>query len=338
MCKIFSLSNASKLDLKKASEIIGNELLSIEKDGFGYAAFGEKGVFGEKSIRSNFKTRFGLTRSLPKEAIEKSHETFGVFSKVIGPAIFHGRTSTNSLGLKNCHPIQRDGWNLIHNGVVTDAGEKYQKMTDNDSEDVLYRFLSGGIDSVAKNLSGYYAFNAISPDGKLIVVRDRTAHLVTAWSDSHETHIFATTESLLLKIAKKLKMEVGPIDDFKQDHFATFSGNDYLSGKDFISLGYGLRESKFASRSLGFELDSYPDSNYSLDSTVYEAEKFYDTEDLRDELNCLDETYDIFDRTGSKIEIHEFYKLDTFSQLSCTIYREDGTSLDLDKLTFDNAI
>lgn len=256
MCLVVAFSNSKKLDIRKSANVIGPMLLEQEQDGFGYAVQGKKGQFGEKYVGENFRSRLKsmhLVVQLP--LAKKEHQLFGDVAAPDGPAIFHGRTSTNHKGLLNCHPMQREGWSLIHNGVVTDHGPKYEKLTTNDSEDVL-RHLILGMPSVAKNLSGYYAFAAIDPDGKLHVAKDDTARLFTAWSGVIESYIFGTTYELIADISKQLKLNVGPIDAVESNHYLVLDGNEQVHHEVFVSRGWTQTESRHARASLGRSLDA----------------------------------------------------------------------------------
>lgn len=343
MCKIVSFSNATKLDMKQAARVIGTALNKLEPDGFGYAVQGQNGQFGEKSVKKSekFSSRFNrLVVSLP--FIKMQASTFGTVSEVVGPAIFHGRTSTNNKGLKNCHPMQRDGWGLIHNGVVTDHGPKYEKFTTNDSEDVLARLILG-IDQVEAQLTGYYAFSAIDPAGKLHIGRDSLATLFCAWSESLESYVFATTESLIRQLAKQLKFSVGVIDAVEDNVYFVMDGNAIASMATIKPRGYERHESQHATASLGRSLDSssYTSGVYdysrrglareetvavqaswlSDDSDDSKSQGYYD---WRRQLDAVDESYSIYDSYGRPVTVAEFHRMDHWSQEDCNILKPNG--------------
>jgi len=346
MCKIISFTNASKLDIKKASEVIGEILLGIERDGYGYAVQGSQNVFGEKCVAPKFTSRLNAHNVVDLPIIEKRQSLFGVADKPTGAAIFHGRTSTNDKGLLNCHPMQRDGWHLIHNGVVTDHGEKYKKITTNDSEDVLTRLIAG-IEQVEKHLSGYYAFCAIDPQGRLHVARDSIATLYMAKVPRLDSYIIATTESLIELTCKKLKLKHGAIDKIASDSYAIFDNGVMISSQKIKPRGYDQVHAGYASLSLGRELAPACASAFSaLDSYGYAGDSILDSigngyaseqeqddtlTDLMQELADLDDSY-VIRLDGVAISAREFYQLDNVRQLSCEIIRNDGTRLDIDLL------
>lgn len=331
MCKIVSFTNSSKLDIKKTSEVIGNILLGLERDGFGYAVQGEQNVFGERCISAKFRSRLGSTDLISLPIIEPRQSAFGYLDKPKGPAIFHGRTSTNDKGLLNCHPMAKDNWNLIHNGVVTDHGPKYAKATTNDSEDLLHRLILG-INHVERDLSGYYAFCAIDPQGHLHVARDANATLYMAWCAKIQSYLIATTESLLESVADKLKIKIGPIDLIKEDVYLIFADNEMTHSQVIKPRGYDYTESKLASLSLGRSLS---DSTYGSDYLDNDYTRFNlddstrELDELMDEVEHMDDTYSIQNYDGETITVEQYKKLDEVSKLECLIVRPDGTYLEI---------
>ncbi len=257
MCKVLAFTNTKKLDLKKSVNAIGNIMLALEKDGFGYAVQGPSNVFGEKCVAKQFQSRQYSRYEVRLPVVKKTHERFGSMEPCAGPGIFHGRTSTNVKGLLNCHPMQREdengGWHLIHNGVVTDHGPKYSKNTQNDSEDVLHRLMHG-IEQVEAHLEGYYAFAAIDPQGRLHIGRDNIANLHMAWSQTLETFIIGTTVDLIKSVAKQLKAKIGPIDEINDNVYMIFDGNDVVYHRTISPRGYSSSQSRWASKSLGREI------------------------------------------------------------------------------------
>lgn len=254
MCKVLAFSNSEGLKVRETAKEAYDILTRVERDGFGYAVHGEQGSFGEKTTNTGgFKSRLSQA-SVRHPFVKKQHETFGDPGKPVGPSIFHSRTSTNVRGLKNCHPMQREGWNLIHNGVVSDLGAKYDKFTDNDSEDLLYRLIEG-ITSVEKNLSGYYAFAAIDPEGNLHIGKDSRASLVCCFSEDLNSYIFATNADIIETLAEKLKFKIGPIDEVADNVYAVIDKeNNLLSCEDIAPLGYTKSEAALAVKSLGRSL------------------------------------------------------------------------------------
>lgn len=342
MCKIMALTNTSKLDIKRATKVISEILTVYEKDGFGYAVQGENGVFGEKSIADVFNTRFVNLSSIDLPITKKTHQMFGNPSKGKSAGIWHSRTSTNTKGLLNCHPMQRDGWNLIHNGVVTDYGPKYKKLTGNDSEDVLKRLIDG-IDKVERHLSGYYAVAAIDPQGRLHVVKDATARLVVCHSPTINSYIFATNQDLIEQLAKKLKLKISPIDSVEDNVYFTFDGNDIVSCQTIKPRGYTYYESQYAKDSLGHDIDDrpyynadqprdlLPPSSSRPSSGTYSSARHGNNDQAklsyyhwRHAIQTLSEDHQIFDRAWNTVKLADFKAMDYIDQSYCTIIKPDG--------------
>lgn len=347
MCRVVMFTNFKKVKNNKAVvEYLGNELLKYEKDGFGYAIQGINGVYGEKFIgkTNEFETLwFNKTNQafMPQEKflINRKNQAFGKQSKANGGALFHGRTSTNKLGFKNTHPIAKHGWTLIHNGVVTDHGPKYPMITDNDTEHLVERLATGGIDSLSKNLTGYYAFGAFDPKGQLHIGRDSTARLFMAKIPELETLIFATTQDLIKDFCDTFEYERTIIETVKDDIYMIFDNNgnivnthffesrgwdDYSSGYAKTSLAYLFNNSGYESDSTTFD-KGFKDDPIAYDEDEAKASYYgYLNEIERD----LDASYTITDWNGAEITVAEFKALDETSQVQCLVIRPDGTVCD----------
>ncbi len=354
MCKIIALTDTKKLNLKKCINDIGNTLLKSEKDGFGYAVQGKMGVFGEKTTASHFRSRLNANNIVSLPITKRRYCRFGQPGELTGPGIFHGRTSTNVGGLINTHPMQMDGWNLIHNGVVTDHGPVYDNKTDNDSEDLLHRLILG-IEHVEKDLSGYYAFAAIDPNGMLHIARDKWAKLYIAYSAVYDTHIIATTETLIRKLDKMIDAKIGPIDEIESDVYMVFNGNELIHYQSIKPRGYSITESKHSQSSIGVSLgggeikdetkgkaaltgltsESDWETTYSdwdnaiadLESPTGNETEYYK---YRHELDNLDSSYTILDENDNELKLWEFKKLLAIEQEQCIVVRPDGTVVDAD--------
>lgn len=324
MCKIATFTNGKKLTLLQIEEI-GNILLKTEQDGFGYAALGESGVFVEKTVSKTFKSRFLRSSLGPLQSIVEpvSTYTIGQYAPIIGPVILHGRTSTNQLGIGNCHPIVKNNYYLIHNGVVTDHGPKYKTKTTTDSEHVLTRFIEG-IESVEKNLTGYYAFSCIGPDGRLYVTRDSIADLFIAWIDSHDTFLIGTTETLIKQICQVINAPSPVISKIKDDTYIVFQGNEMQFTRSIKSRGFERRHAELAEKSLGRSLDGWS-SNIIDATTSSESISVLDDREFAIMVECLDESYDIYSiRTNTRIDLEVFLNLQEWEQWEHWLVDYDG--------------
>ncbi len=364
MCKILAFTDTTKLNLKKHVNNIANTLLKSEPDGFGYAVQGKNGVYGEKSIAKTFRTRLDSKHQVTLPVVKREYSKFGQPSALVGAGLFHGRTSTNFLTLNNTHPMIRQEdiapWYLIHNGVVTDYGAKYDKKTSNDSEDLLHRLINGGIEAVERDLGGYYAFACIDAAGNLHVARDMHATLFIAWSQVYNSYIIATTSSLLLKVGKMIGAKLGPIDEIEDDVYMIFKGNELVHNQTIKPRGFTKQESRHAQASLGRQLGggefttyetghggqiitpnpnyadiSEADWNAAIKDLDQETGEPVDEEELeyynwRREVDSMDASYTVLDPNDNAIKVHEFKQLDHISQELCTIIRADGTIVDRD--------
>jgi hypothetical protein len=332
MCKIFVTTKTDRIQkLAKATETIARHLLEVEQDGFGYAVQGSRGAFGERTTRETFESRFEREHLVIKAPIfEETANTFGLFSKPFGAGIFHGRTSTNHKTLVNTHPMRRNEWTLIHNGVVTNHGPTYAKDTTNDSEDVVHFLSTDGIGAIEKHLSGYYAFAALDPKGRLHVGKDATARLFVANCETLGSLIFCTTEELMRDICKALKWKIGPVERVKDNIYLIFDVDGNLVEQTEIKpRGVSYRESRHSSLSLGYEMktisnyaETYEDTYQPASRYAVEEDKYYD---FLAECSRVDESYEIYDLYMAPMSLAQFKRLDDIAKAECIIYRPDGS-------------
>jgi len=235
MCKIFAMSNTSKLTRKNfinLLRIVHPIITHSEVDGFGWAVLGESGIYGEKYINpTEFDFRiFNNVKEnkILKELIKEEASSFGQASKPIGPLLIHGRTSTNDKTLTNTHPFIKNNWTLIHNGVVDNLGETYIMDSTCDSEHLIHYLSSGGIESIEKYVSGYYAVAAIDPNGNLHVFKDDIASLYVAYIKTIDSFIFSTTKDMISITCKKMKWEYTEINPMKGNFYMVINKENEL--------------------------------------------------------------------------------------------------------------
>lgn len=336
MCKIMVFTNLSKAkakDLPKLVNTIGRTL--NEPHGFGYAIQGENGLFGERTLKTqSFKS--ALSRSLPEfNFLNRTYNRIGTRSPIIGAGIFHGRTSTNDKTLINTHPIQKHGWTVIHNGVVSDHGPKYNMITTNDTEHIVERLATGGIESIETHLTGYYAVAAFDHEGLLHVFRDDRAPLYFAEVETIGSYVFATTESSIEKVCSEMKWKVSVIQPLADNYYTVWNGNSLVSESTFQPRGATFDENKWATESLREFKSSY--SGYSsLYSDSKETEP-YSRDEMKflEETETLDASYLILDYRENRIDLTEFRTYSPDEKLCCLIVRPDGTVMDPADYTTD---
>jgi hypothetical protein len=333
MCKILTLSNTALVKNQDKMVSTAARLLSAyEKDGFGYAIQGEKGVFGERSLNpKTFKSAFGQKPFNAPFVIETSN-TYGKKSKAIGAAIFHGRTSTNERTLKNTHPIVKRDWHLIHNGVVTNHGPAYEMLTTNDTEHLVEHLSTTGISGIAEHLTGYYAVSAIAPDGNLHIIRDSTASLYAAQIDEIESFIFATNESLIRDFCKAMKYKASQIKKFADDTYIILQKLDIISCEKFTPRGSSFAETRYSSLSLGREIESGSRDEsaelLSMTKSFESSERYLTDEDyfLREVNYYGDDTWIFKTFNGEPMTFDEFANLKDSEKLDCIVIRPDGST------------
>jgi hypothetical protein len=325
MCKVLAFTNLSKVkNLNEFTETVAKHITKSERDGFGYAIQGKHGLFGERTINpSSFRYSMGQ-ETFTAPYLEQTYNQFGKVSKPAGAGIFHGRTSTNLKSLVNTHPIERNRWFLIHNGVVSNHGAKYEMHTSNDTEHLVHYLSTGGITEVARQLTGYYACAAFSPDGRLHIFRDVIAPLVATRIPKLDTVVFGTNAALIQGICSDLKLEYSNIEPMFDNQYVVFFDNQVELINSFCSRGYEASEAGLASKSLGRELEP------NLEFEVYNAEGFTDDEAcfLEEMRLHADHTYTILDYRENRMELDEFLSLSPEEQIACTAIRPDGTVVD----------
>jgi hypothetical protein len=256
----------------------------------------------------------------------------GMFSfdtQFTGGAFFHGRVSTNTKSLDNTHPINKHGWSLIHNGVVTDSGPKYDMITSNDTEHCLERLVQG-IDQVEKHITGYYALAAFSPDNNLHIVRDNIAQLYCAYIDTVDSLIFATTQDLIIETCKTMSWSYDSIQKVIDNVYLVFNQSGELLSQTTISpKGYDDYSMSKAELSLGTKWEG----KWQDDNLLY-LDQTGDMSELDNEQFFLDEIASSADhtwcfinkKTGKSIDIEKFMFLNEKSMIEhYTVIRADGT-------------
>lgn len=258
MCK---LAIVTKHDSTKLGAIILNawkEMATTERDGFGAAWVGPNGKIGYvKSSQPSF---------LPDLPTFCAAFSDGNGLKSDGGAlIIHGRTATCGVNVGNTHPMMGSNCALVHNGVVS-SKRFHNTETTCDSELLLHAWKADGIDAVAKDISGYYAFAIIQRiRGKTVldIVRDDKAQLKVGKID--DGWAFATTTSLLATLGSSY------LSDYKPNTHTSFVDGEVYSVENFIPAEADKRLEKAAHKAFGGSTvySNYRDStNWRTKETV----------------------------------------------------------------------
>ncbi len=342
MCKIFTLTNTSKIKkLNKTVNVIAKELAKYEQDGFGYTIQGKDGIYGERILDSDdFSTAF-QARILDMPWLETNYNRFGTKSAATGAGMFHGRTSTNAKTLINTHPINKHNWSLIHNGVVSNHGSDYTRITSNDTEHLVKYLGTEGIKAIEANITGYYAITAISPTGELHIIKDSIANLMCAYIDTIDSYVYATTEALIKDICKSLNWTHSIVSAVKSNTYLIYKGNELVSNTTFTPRGSSYAENKYSVSSLGYDVEcedyfngwtreTHSTKKHTDLVSVSKGPIDYDSEELffNEVDNLADSSYTFFDYNHNQITLDQFQDLDDDSKLYCVVVRGDGTIVD----------
>jgi predicted glutamine amidotransferase len=329
MCQILVLTRTLEIkNQDRVTRVIAAHLQATQQDGFGYAVLGKEGTYGERTTRDTFTSRLGKeSLKVPSSIIELTWNSFGKPSQAFGAGIYHGRTSTNHKSITNTHPINKNGWSLIHNGVVTNVGPDYKKETTNDTEDIAHYLSTAGISSIEKYISGYYAVAAIDPKGNLHLFKDSMAKLFVAYNKTLNCYIFGTTEKLITEVSKELKWKIGPTEVVKDNIYLVYSPKGELMNISTIKpLGYSRRESELSEKSLGYKVyDSRESFGYYNDDFPYTEDSL---EAYNEEIECMDASYTVKDWLNRPMTLEDFRKLDEVTKRDCKVIRGDGTLVD----------
>lgn len=343
MCKIIALTNVSKLKSTAKLTRIAAELVGeTERDGFGYAIQTASGVYGERTLKPS-----GFSPSKSRSSFDNVFSSpltsrYGTPAKHTGAALFHGRTSTNTKSLTNTHPIQKHGWSLIHNGVISNQGRAYEAITSNDTEHLVEYLANEGIKGLEDFITGYYAIAALDPNGLLHVIRDSTASLYTARIESIDSVIFATKASHIEELCEEMKWEHSYINEVLENSYTVFEGSTVKHFASFTPKGRTAYESRYAEASLGYSLGdetladtvgtstiiNLPISEAVLVGSIEEQEQH--EEAFLEELDTYGSNEYVFidHYTGTQLDFEAFCSLADSEKLQCTVIRPDGTIFD----------
>jgi hypothetical protein len=230
---------------------------------------------------------------------------------------------------------------LIHNGVVDNLGETYEKITDNDSEDMLYHYLDGGIEKVARSVAGYYACVVFKENGEVSLFRDAIAPMVWAWSDKFETAIYASTQSVLNELGKVLGegLEGIPLldnvhilfdDKGNEMEMTRFTPTDRMSANarknSKKSIGKVLEQPSLPIV-LGPEIkDEDGEEHYDIRNDMHLVEII--SPEYIAMLKTMNDDYTIINPDGRILGAKEFLDLKLGEKISCEVKDPDGNTID----------
>lgn len=350
MCKVFGLTNTSKItDHKKITDSILKHVSKEEQDGLGFEFVSEDGTrFGQRSTSPDM--RFTMKRPVmpPNEFTIATSEKIGTYTgKTKGPAIFHSRTSTNEVSLRNTHPLRSSGFSLVHNGVVSDHGPVFERETSNDTEFILnYIKQENGLDLIQKNLTGYYACLVLTPDNKLRIFLDDQAPLWAAYCSKLETWVFSTCPDVIESVWK----DIGLLDHLpspyqvKENYAMLWDGNNLIETATIKPRGYGRAESSLAGLSLGRSLfDStreYVNYNYGakeyINSDAKLTKREIDFAELVRDAAYKNNKYTFINSSTRELFETDINAADNADLLEISIVHPDGSIIDINNFDIDS--
>jgi predicted glutamine amidotransferase len=274
MCKLAGWTSSKDHPLTRANADLALRaahavIAKTERDGFGYAQASSSGLRGKYVRPSEFKSLDGLPNMYQRagKAAEAFSTTFRTSHegsyKPDKHMIVHGRTATCGISLENVHPFRRNGWTLAHNGVIgysgSDPSKAHSKVTC-DSQHLLI-CMADNTPTLKrkedlKDITGYAAFLALNPQGKLFVAVDDTARLYAGITKTGRW-IFGTTEQIVEAISDVWKckgVEAYPINEWTWLEFDQANHSEpELS--EWSHKKASQRQLGFASQSLGSSWD-----------------------------------------------------------------------------------
>lgn len=273
MCKLLGFSVSKQIEKDRLFKIIqtSKELLKDQKDGFGYALSGGR-IEGITSLRLTSGTLLGYRYQNPEEWGDIVNVPYSAKGKIspCTAGIFHGRTSTNDLGVNNTHPFVNEKLALVHNGIVEYSGEKREKIGTCDSEDLFNTFTIGkGWEELSKYYSGYAGLLILRPSGELTIYRDETPSIYV--SKVRGGIVVGTTAHDVTSLAKLFDESPNAPWLMKPDNAVVCKGGEIVSKTKVDPMprrSYGYKDSL----SLGSSYSYYP-HKYKTKTKAKEKEK-----------------------------------------------------------------
>lgn len=233
-----------------------------DRDGLGYAAQDDKGVFGERWLNPQDAWKYRTPWSKKDKAIKDAfvnvldgsprYNRWGKVNNKFHAVLLHTRMATCAIGLDNTHPfVSKDGQTaLVHNGVVRSSTLKNITSTC-DSELLLNSYVNNGvkaspaaIQSVAKEIQGSYACGVLTTDadGKPVmdIFRNATSSLYAAFVKELDTIVYCTNIDIVRKACKKLKWRMGSTFKFADNKIIRVDAKtgDLITQHSFTSESY----------------------------------------------------------------------------------------------------
>lgn len=222
MCKLFTILDIE--NEKKAERFALNAIPFItatDNHGLGIMRLGENGVYIQRWLQVPTVIRKNPSAKLSRyqKALASQSNEAGRKSSRLDAIAIHGRFATCEKTLENTHPFFAGGSALIHNGIISNSDQFKKALSTCDSEVLLWQYIDNDVRGDIKNLgkalsglSGYYAGVVFNNNGTVDIWRDDTAKLFISHVRGIGT-VIATTEEIIIKTAKRLKVKISAIDE-----------------------------------------------------------------------------------------------------------------------------
>jgi hypothetical protein len=275
MCKnlmIAGLSPDKKEAVYKFLGMMATRMTCSDRDGLGYAALTEGGLYGERWFKPEDAFKWRPKLSVKDKEVKGMHQGLkdfeGRFSYFIEneegldekhkgkppmAVIMHARMGTvGAKCIMNVHPFVYNGTALIHNGNISNHDQKHLKKINStcDSETILHSYLAHNvandpskIGKVAKDLSGWYACGVLTKDKKGNPIMDifrNGAQLWALYVHELDATVYCTVNGMVLSACEALGWKVGTVKKFKDDSFVRINARtgEFLEGVHFSPGGW----------------------------------------------------------------------------------------------------
>lgn len=225
MCKIVLIPGIKEKNVKNAwkfAQAITPLLTSRDSHGFGYAAMGNTGIFGERwvNVKNAWKQKTEYAPELENVLNNYCGALIGTgsYNKFGNPdygsitaLMLHARYATCDVNINNTHPFVLDNVAMVHNGVISNHAQFKKTVSTCDSEAIIKLYTQEKVDDIANNfqdvadqLNGWYACGFLT-DKYFDIVKDNHTSLFAAFIKELDTVVFCTSKEIMIATVAKLK-------------------------------------------------------------------------------------------------------------------------------------
>lgn len=234
-----------------------------DKDGLGYIAMSDKGLWGERWLinaeafrnrkvwsRSDQKIKEDFKGTLEGGAKYNCFQEPEAVNEPTFAVIMHARFATCEKSMANVHPFYRDGVGLIHNGVISNVKELKQITSTCDSECILNSYVEHGVaanpDNIAKvghDLVGGYTCGVLTKDkdgNPILDIFRSQPTLYACFIPELDALVFCTSSAMVVDACKELQWKTGNFFRLKDDDMVRLDARTgrFLSHHKFKSTAW----------------------------------------------------------------------------------------------------